>query len=75
MNRVLEAHSKQPNRVMPTQKERAELLRKNKEMQDSRSTKSPEARQAKSLEKNRVGSEVKGKGAERGRERRSQGRS
>lgn len=75
MDRILEAHYAPPNRTAALQKEKAELLRKSKEMQDSRNVKTPEAKHAKPPEKNRVDSEGRGKGVERGRERHSLGRS
>ena len=73
MDRILEAYYAPPNRVAALQKEKAEL-RKTKEMQDSRTVRTPEAKHAKPLEKNRVDSEGRGKCAERGRERHSLGR-
>lgn len=75
MDRILEAHYAPPNRSAALQKEKAELLRKGKEMQESRSLKTPESKHVKPLEKNRVDSEGRGKAAERGRERHSLGRS
>lgn len=74
MDRILETHYAPPNRGAALQKEKSEL-KKTKEMQDPRSLRPPEAKHAKPLERNRVDSEVKGKGAERGRERHSAGRS
>lgn len=75
MDRILEAHYAPPNRTTTLHKEKSELLRKNKETQESRSVKTPEGKHAKPLEKNRMDSEGRGKGGERGRERRSIGRS
>ena len=75
MDRILEARYVPPNSIATLPKEKAELLKRQKEMQDPKSVKTPETKNAKPLEKNRVDSGVRGKGAERGRERRSQGRS
>ena len=75
MDRILEAHYAPPNRTATLQKEKVELLRKSREMQDPRSARAIQAKHAKPLEKNRMDSEVKGKGVEKsGRERQSLGR-
>lgn len=73
MDRILEAHYAPPDRTAALQKEKAELVRKSKEILDSRSAKTPETKRAKPLEKSRVDSEIRGKGTER-RERQSLGR-
>lgn len=75
MDRILDAHYAPSNRTATLQKEKSELLRRSKETQEPRNVKTPEAKHAKPLEKNRVDSEGRGKGGERGRERRSTGRS
>ena len=75
MDRILDAHYAPPHRTATLQKEKSELLRKSKETQEARNVKTPEAKHAKPLEKNRVDSEGRAKGGERGRERRSTGRS
>ncbi len=75
MDRILETHYAPPNRISALQKEKTDLLRKSKDMQESRSVKTPESKHGKTLEKNRVDSEGRGKGGERGRERHSLGRS
>lgn len=76
MDRVLEAHYAPPKQTMASQKEKVELLRKSRDMQDSRGVRSIQTKHAKSLEKNRGDSEARGKGAEKnGRERHSLGRS
>lgn len=75
MDRVLEAHYTPPNRVTALQKEKTELSRKSKEMQDSRGVKAPDSKHAKLLGKDRLDRDARGKGAESGRERQSQGRS
>lgn len=75
MDRILEARYAPPNIIAGLQKEKTELLRKSKEIQDSRSVKIPEAKHAKPLGKDRVDRDVRGKGTESGRERQSLGRS
>ena len=76
MDRILEAHYAPPNRTAVLQKEKVELLRKGREMHESRSVRGIQAKHAKPLEKNRMDSEMRGKGAEKGgRERQSLGRS
>ena len=76
MDRILEAHYTPPNRTTAPQKEKAEPLKKSREVQDPRSVRAIQAKHAKPQEKNGVDSEVRGKGAEkRGRERQSLGRS
>ena len=75
MDRVLEAHSTPPNRITALQKEKPVLLRKSKEMQDSRGVKAPDSKHAKSLGKDRLDRDARAKGAENGRDRQSQGRS
>lgn len=74
MDRVLEAHYAPPNRSAALQKQKSELLKKSKEVQDSRSVKAPEAKRAKPLGKDRVDHDARGKGAESGRERQLLGR-
>ena len=66
MDRILERHYAPPNRISALQKERPDLLRKNKDMQESRSVKTPDFKHVKPLERNRVDSEGRGKGGERG---------
>lgn len=75
MDRILDAHYAPPHRTATLQKEKSELLKKNKETQEPRNVKTPDAKHAKPLEKNKVDSEGKGKGGDRGRERRSTGHS
>lgn len=75
MDRVLEKHYAPPNRNAALQKEKTEPLRKSKDVQESKSVMTPEAKQAKPLGKDRVDRDGRGKGAESGRERQSQGRS
>ena len=76
MDRILEAHYAPSSRTSTTQKEKTELLRRNREMQDARSARATQAKNAKPVESNRADSEVKGKGLEKSsRGRQSLGRS
>ena len=76
MDRILESHYKLPNSTAALHKEKSELLRKSREMQDPRSIKGTPIKHAKPLEKKRMDSEIRGKGGEKnGRERQSLGRS
>ena len=70
MDRILEAHYAQPNRTAVLPKEKVDIRRKSREMQDPRSVRATQAKNAKPLEKNRVDAEFRGKGVEKsGRER------
>ena len=76
MDRILEAHYAPSSRTSTTQKEKVELLRRNREMQDPRSARATQAKHANAMESNRTDSEVNGKGLEKSsRGRQSLGRS
>lgn len=76
MDRILEAHYAPSSRISTTQKEKAELLRRNRETQDPRNARATPSKHAKPMESNRPDSEVNGKGLEKSsRGRQSLGRS
>ena len=76
MDRILEAHYAPSSRTSTAQKEKVELLRRNREMQDPRSAKATQVKHAKPMESNRAENEVNGKGLEKSsRRRQSLGRS
>ena len=72
MDRILEARYTLSNRIATLQKEKTELPRKSKEVQDSRTVEAPEAKRARPLGKDRGDRDAR---AERGRERPSLGHS
>ena len=77
MDRILEAHYAPPSRNPTLQKEKAELLKRSREVQDpTRSVRTIQAKHAKPVEKSRTDSELNGKGLEKSsRGRQSLGRS
>ena len=76
MDRILEAHYAPPSRTATLQKEKGEIRKRSREMQDPKSVRVTPTKHAKPLEKHRADSEMRGKGVEKsGRERQSLGRS
>ena len=76
MDRILEAHYAPSSRTSNTQKEKVELLRRNRDIQDPRNARASPAKHANPMESKRAESEVNGKGLEKSsRGRQSLGRS